>query len=140
MRINIDDIQKVTVEIGEYTYDVAEKTASLCEKLNAIIDNANRNNAGVISVDDMFRYMEYVLGKKAVNEIFPKKMEENYDRIMLVYYGVSDAFNYNTSRINDDRRAREMRPAMDLINNMSESVKPISELNRQQRRTSGKRQ
>ena len=121
MRIDTD-IERMSVEIEDEVYEVAEKTVAVADALIAAAEkNADKPNYKIWMAD-----LEVLLGKDAVRKLFPGGKNENIDRMQRIHAGVLDAFDYNARAMQDAQveRQREMlEPVNDFMRRTAQVLK-----------------
>lgn len=121
MRIDTD-IERMSVEIEDEVYEVAEKTVAVADALIAAAEkNADKPNYKIWMAD-----LEVLLGKDAVRKLFPGGKNENIDRMQRIHAGVLEAFDYNSRAMQDAQveRQREMlEPVNDFMRRTAQVLK-----------------
>ena len=116
------EVPVVTVSIGDKDYELIPKTVANYNKLLDIEKKAKRN--GKRNFEMWLEVIELLIGKQAMNEIFPSIENANVDTIENVFYGLMYAFNYNSESAERERRASKM----DEMVKMTETVKPLMDV------------
>ena len=110
MRIETE-VPEIRVEIEDKEYAIAPRTVEVCEKLR----EAELEMAGKPAHRLWLKELEIILGKSACRELFSAGKDENVDRLQMIYYGVSRAFNLTDNRLKEEVQARRMEQAEALL-------------------------
>ena len=110
-------IEETSVEIEGKVYEVAAKTVDIAEKLR----EAGRRMIGQPEYKLWLAEMEIILGNAAVKELFNGGKKENIDRMLMIYSGVLEAFEYNADKINDAKLEKQQ----DKIAGVTDMIKQI---------------
>lgn len=116
------DIERISVEIEDKEYQVAEKTVDTADKLIA----AQKKCMNQPEYKLWLAELEVLLGAEAVRELFHSGKKENIDRIQRIHSGVCRAFEYNAQIIRDEEveRQRELlAPLSELFKQLAATIK-----------------
>lgn len=116
------EIRPVVVEIDDQEYSVAAKTVEVLDKLRHAEDASIK--AGKMPHEMQLAQLEILLGKSAMRQLFASGKQENADRISAIYYGVLEAFDYNS------RQTREARSdaVADEFKALADAIQPLAQL------------
>ena len=91
MIIDTSSITPIIAEIDGVDYPIAEKTIKVADALR----NAQRDNEGKPEYKLWLANLEILLGKEAVERLFPNGHNENIDRIHRIHSGVFLALDFH---------------------------------------------
>lgn len=110
----------IAVEIESGHYTLPPKTVKICRRLK----KARDDSVGEPTYKSWIKQLEILLGREAVEKLFPSGDDENLDRMELIYIGVMNAFDTTVNARREDRNARVAREIAD----MELKLRPLREL------------
>ncbi len=138
MKINMNDIKKIVVEINGSRYEVSARTLAKEKELADINENASHNT--VYEHEKLM--ITAMIGTDAYDKIFPVEEEINMDFMDAVYYGLVDAYTQNEQerkKRDEAEKAKELARQLKPLTDATRELAPAMEaVNREQRRAGQK--